>query len=48
MAPTSHDEPPVWQRLYDRVWLLASAALLFWALTYVAWGLVEIFSVPAG
>lgn len=36
------------QRLYDRIWLLALAALLFWALSYVVWGLLDIFSVPMG
>lgn len=36
------------QRLYDRIWLLALAALLFWALSYVVWGLLDIFSVPTG
>lgn len=41
-------DPPLLQRLYDRIWLLALAAVLFWALSYVLWGLVDIFSVPPG
>lgn len=41
-------DPPFAQRLYDRIWLLALAALLFWALAYVVWGIIDIFSVPAG
>ena len=48
MASTNRDERPLLQRLYDRIWLLAIAALLFWALTYVVWGLLDIFSVPVG
>lgn len=36
------------QRLYDRIWLLAAAALAFFAVSYVAWGLIDVFSVPAG
>jgi hypothetical protein len=44
----SEGDPPFAQRLYDRIWLLALAALLFWALAYVLWGFVDIFSVPAG
>lgn len=36
------------QRLYDRIWLLALAALLFWALSYLVWGFVDVFSVPMG
>lgn len=34
------------QRLYDRIWLLAIAALLFFILSYVVWGVVDIFWVP--
>ena len=48
MASTNRDEAPLLQRVYDRIWLLAGAALLFWALTYVVWGLLDIFSVPVG
>ena len=48
MASSNQDEGPLLQRVYDRIWLLAGAALLFWALTYVVWGLLDIFSVPAG
>jgi hypothetical protein len=48
MASTDQDEVPLLQRVYDRIWLLALAALLFWALTYVVWGLMDVFSVPAG
>jgi len=42
------DEVPVMQRLYDRIWLLAAAALLFFAISYVGWGWVDVFSVPTG
>jgi len=35
------------QRLYDRIWLLAAAAVLFFVVVYVGWGLVDILSVPA-
>ncbi|SDQ43804.1 hypothetical protein [Natronobacterium texcoconense] len=47
---TSHrdDEIPFMQRLYNRIWLLAAAALLFFALSYVVWGLIDIYTVPAG
>ena len=40
--------PTLLARAYDRIWLLAVAALAFWALTYVFWGLVDILSVPPG
>lgn len=42
------EEIPFMQRLYDNVWLLAAAALAFFALSYVVWGMVDIYSVPAG
>jgi hypothetical protein len=48
MGATDRDSTPLVQRLYDRIWLLALAALLFWALAYVLWGVIDIFSVPAG
>jgi hypothetical protein len=48
MASTSRGERPLLRRIYDRVWLLGVAALLFWTLTYVVWGVLDIFSVPAG
>ncbi|WP_254863015.1 hypothetical protein [Halovivax gelatinilyticus] len=41
------DEPPFMQRLYDNVWLLALLALLFFAVSYVGWGLLDIYTVPA-
>ncbi len=46
----SHQDPediPVMQRLYNRIWLLAVAGILFFFITYVGWGLVDILSVPA-
>ncbi len=48
MSDRGAADQPMMQRLYDRIWLLALAALLFWALSYVVWGLLDIFSVPMG
>lgn len=45
---TDRSKPPLLQRAYDNVWLLALAALAFWALSYVIWGLFDILSVPPG
>jgi hypothetical protein len=36
------------QRVYDRIWILAAAALLFWFLAYIGWGLLDLVSIPAG
>lgn len=48
MAPSEQRDAPLLQRIYDSIWWLGLAALLFWALSYAVWGLVDIFSVPAG
>lgn len=34
------------QRLMDNIWLLAAAALVFWLLSYVVWGLIDVAMVP--
>lgn len=39
-------DPPVMQRLFDRIWLLAAAAMLFFLVVYVGWGLADVLSVP--
>lgn len=47
MTAAETDEPiPFMQRLYDNIWLLAIIALVFFAVSYVGWGLVDIYSVP--
>ena len=44
----SDEEIPYMQQLYNKVWLLAAMALIFFALSYVVWGLIDIYSVPVG
>jgi hypothetical protein len=48
MSDPGATDPPLPQRIYDRIWLLALAALLFWALAYVVWGVIDILSIPGG
>lgn len=48
MGNTSEDEIPFLQRLYNRIWLLALLALVFFAVSYVAWGIIDIFAAPPG
>lgn len=49
MTTANPDDPiPFMQRLYNNIWVLAATALLFFALSYVAWGVADIFSVPVG
>ena len=45
---SDHQSAPLLKRLYDKIWWLALAALLWWTLSYVVWGVLDIFSVPAG
>ncbi len=47
MSDQQTEEIPVMQRLYNRVWLLAIAGILFFFVTYLGWGLIDILSVPA-
>lgn len=44
---TDHEDVPLMQQLYNRIWLLALAAIVFFAVVYVGWGLLDILSVPA-
>lgn len=48
MSESTAPDPPLMQRIYDRIWLLAAAALLFWLLTYLGWGFLDLISVPSG
>ncbi|WP_331233805.1 hypothetical protein [Natronorarus salvus] len=48
MKESNRDDVPTMQLLYDRIWLLAALALLFFALSYVGWGVIDIFSAPPG
>jgi hypothetical protein len=40
--------PPWPQRLLDNIWLLAGWALVFWALSYIVWGLIDLMAIPGG
>lgn len=39
---------PWQQRLFDNIWLLAIAAMLYFFLSYALWGLIDLARVPAG
>lgn len=43
-----HPPVPWQQRLYQNIWLWAGAALLFWLVSYVVWGWVELVLLPEG
>lgn len=45
----SGKEPTPWpQKVLDSVWLLALAAMVFFFLSYVLWGLIDLRAVPPG
>lgn len=48
----SHDQPPdqmpFMQRLYNRIWLLAILATVFFFVVYLGWALIDIAAVPMG
>lgn len=45
----AESEPaPALQRAYDNIWLIAITGTLFFFLSYVVWGIIDIFAVPAG
>lgn len=48
MESSDPADAPFLKRLYDRIWLLALLALVWWALAYVLWGFADVFSVPLG
>lgn len=50
MTDETKDEgrAPVLQRLYESIWLWAAVAVLFWILSYVVWGFVDLTIIPGG
>ncbi|MBP1987107.1 hypothetical protein [Halolamina salifodinae] len=45
---TDTERTPWPQQLLDSIWLLALAAIIFWMLAYVVWGVVDVLTVPVG
>ena len=41
------DEP--WpQRLLDNIWVLALAAIIYFVVSYIVWGMVDLATIPPG
>jgi hypothetical protein len=47
-ATTDQTDVPWPQRLLNSIWLLSLAAVLYFVLSYVVWGIVDILTVPTG
>lgn len=45
---SGNGDAPWQQQLLDSEWLLAGAALLYFLLSYVVWGIIDILTVPSG
>ena len=45
---TDPADAPWPQQLLDSIWLLAGLAIVFFTLSYVVWGLVDLMAVPPG
>jgi len=48
MGTDTTESLPWQQQLLDSVWLLALAAIVYWVLAYVVWGVVDVLTVPLG
>lgn len=44
---TDTNDIPTMQWIYNRIFLLAVASLVFFFVVYLGWGLLDIISVPA-
>ena len=47
-ADSTEVDKPWPQQLLESPWLLAGAALLFFTLSYIVWGLIDLMSVVGG
>ena len=47
-GPTSDERPPLWQRLFDNVFLLLAVGIIVMLVVYTGWGAWEIISMPKG
>lgn len=47
MSETSAGDIPMMQRIYNRIWLIFIAALVFFFIVYLGWGLMDLLSLPA-
>jgi len=48
-APRARQDDVPWpQRVFDSIWMLALAAVVFFFLSYVVWGLIDLLSIRMG
>jgi len=39
---------PIMQKLFNSIWFLAGIAILFFLLSYVVWGFIDLLTIPLG
>lgn len=47
-TPAADESVPWQQSLYESIWVWAAVAIVFWFLSYVIWGVVDLISIPPG
>ncbi|MDH5019315.1 hypothetical protein [Halobacterium rubrum] len=47
-ATDTGDDEPWPQRLLDNIWLLALAAIIYFVVSYIVWGMVDLATIPPG
>jgi hypothetical protein len=45
---SSTEDVPVMQQIFDSIWLLAGVAIVFFVLSYLVWGMVDLITIPMG
>jgi hypothetical protein len=45
---SSTEDVPVIQQIFDSIWLLAGVAIVFFVLSYLVWGMVDLITIPMG
>lgn len=45
MQTEPSSDTPLMQRVYDRIWLLAAIAMVFFFVSYVGWGLLDVLTI---
>lgn len=45
---TDPSETPIMQRVFNSIWFLAGLAILFFVLSYIVWGFIDLLTIPLG
>lgn len=45
---SSSEDVPVIQNIFDSIWLLAGLAIVFFVMSYIVWGMIDLLTIPMG